>query len=298
MRGLIYRARATLRDGAGMLIPLPVLRALLSSGSVSPEATGAAGAAAAGLAGGGGVALKAGTTLGVAVCRRLGHRDPAPRRQAGRGVGGGPQPARPFRAGARRCRFELARAAARARSAAREAAIRNQALDARAAGTDEGSGSSGPGPASGSKGSSPGEGRGRGRQRAWRARAGGDDGGGGETSGGDDSDSSGHGSGGDDGGGTITDDSGHGGSSGSGGDDGVSSGLEVAPAGSGSGSDDGGSSGSGSSGSGSDDSGSECQRWRYNETTTTTTDRRPERAGPAEAAERPPRDLCAPRGFQ
>jgi RNA polymerase sigma factor (sigma-70 family) len=68
VRGLIYRARAALRDGAGMLIPLPVLRALLSSTSATPEATGAAGAAAAGLAGGGGgVALKAGATLGVAV---------------------------------------------------------------------------------------------------------------------------------------------------------------------------------------------------------------------------------------
>jgi RNA polymerase sigma factor (sigma-70 family) len=67
VRGLIYRARAALRDGAGMLIPLPVLRALLNSTSATPEATGAAGAAAAGLAGGGGVALKAGATLGVAV---------------------------------------------------------------------------------------------------------------------------------------------------------------------------------------------------------------------------------------
>src|SRR3954452_10742411 len=68
VRGLIYRARASLRDGAGMLIPLPILRALLSSSTAAPEATGAAGAAAAGLAGGGGgIALKAGATLGVAV---------------------------------------------------------------------------------------------------------------------------------------------------------------------------------------------------------------------------------------
>ena len=68
VRGLIYRARATLRDGAGMVIPLPVLRALLSSSQATPETTGAAGAAAAGLAGGGGgIALKAGATLGVAV---------------------------------------------------------------------------------------------------------------------------------------------------------------------------------------------------------------------------------------
>jgi RNA polymerase sigma factor (sigma-70 family) len=54
VRGLIYRARTTLRDGAGMLIPLPVLRALLSYASPGPDAAGAAGAAAAGLAGGGG----------------------------------------------------------------------------------------------------------------------------------------------------------------------------------------------------------------------------------------------------
>src|SRR3954451_18133210 len=67
VRGLIYRARAALRDSAGMLIPLPVLRALLSSLPASPEATGTAGAAAAGLTAGGGIALKAGATLGVAV---------------------------------------------------------------------------------------------------------------------------------------------------------------------------------------------------------------------------------------
>ena len=66
VRGLIYRARAALRDGAGMLLPMPVLRALLSSGSASPEATGAAAAAVA-AGGGGGIAVKAGATLGVAV---------------------------------------------------------------------------------------------------------------------------------------------------------------------------------------------------------------------------------------
>src|SRR5215208_896737 len=68
VRGLIYRARTTLRDGMGLLIPLPLLRAVLSSGPAGSEAAGAGGAAAAGLAaGGGGVALKAGATLGVAV---------------------------------------------------------------------------------------------------------------------------------------------------------------------------------------------------------------------------------------
>jgi RNA polymerase sigma factor (sigma-70 family) len=70
VRGLIFRARTALRDGAGLLIPMPVLRSLLSEGSVASEATGTAGAtAAAGLAagGGGGIAVKAGATLGVAV---------------------------------------------------------------------------------------------------------------------------------------------------------------------------------------------------------------------------------------
>ena len=68
VRGLIYRARTALRDGIGLLIPLPVIRAVLGSGPVGSEAAGAGGAAAAGLAaGGGGVAMKAGATLGVAI---------------------------------------------------------------------------------------------------------------------------------------------------------------------------------------------------------------------------------------
>jgi RNA polymerase sigma factor (sigma-70 family) len=68
VRGLIYRARTRLRDGLGLLIPLPLLRAVLGAGPAGSEAAGAGGAAAAGLAaGGGGVAMKAGATLGVAV---------------------------------------------------------------------------------------------------------------------------------------------------------------------------------------------------------------------------------------
>lgn len=67
VRGLIFRARTALRDAAGILIPMPLLRALLSAGSQSSDATGAAvGGAAASLAGGGGIALKAGATLGIA----------------------------------------------------------------------------------------------------------------------------------------------------------------------------------------------------------------------------------------
>ena len=68
VRGLIYRARTALRDGVGLLIPMPLLRAMLDSGPVGPNAAGAGGTAAAGLAaGGGGIAMKAGATLGVAV---------------------------------------------------------------------------------------------------------------------------------------------------------------------------------------------------------------------------------------
>ena len=57
-RQAIYRARQTLRDGAGMLLPLPLLKALLSG--VGPGAAEtAAGAAGVGGAAGAGAALKA-----------------------------------------------------------------------------------------------------------------------------------------------------------------------------------------------------------------------------------------------
>jgi RNA polymerase sigma factor (sigma-70 family) len=61
-RQAIYRARQALRDGAGMLIPLPLLQALLAGGgSGVAETAGAAGMSAAGVGGaaGAGVALKA-----------------------------------------------------------------------------------------------------------------------------------------------------------------------------------------------------------------------------------------------
>ncbi len=71
VRGLIFRARSALREGASVLIPLPVVRALLGAGPLTTEATGAGvgvGGAAAGLTagGGGGIAIKAGTALLVA----------------------------------------------------------------------------------------------------------------------------------------------------------------------------------------------------------------------------------------
>ena len=70
VRGLIFRARTALRDAAGMLVPMPVLRALLNAGPLEAEAAGTAlGGAAVGLSAGGGagIAAKAGATLAVAV---------------------------------------------------------------------------------------------------------------------------------------------------------------------------------------------------------------------------------------
>ena len=70
VRGLIFRARTALRDGVGLLVPMPVLRALLNAGPLEAEAAGTAiGGAAAGLSAGGGagIAAKAGTTMAVAV---------------------------------------------------------------------------------------------------------------------------------------------------------------------------------------------------------------------------------------
>jgi RNA polymerase sigma factor (sigma-70 family) len=61
-RQAIYRARQALRDGAGMLIPLPLLQAMLAGGGPGmAETAGAAGVSAAGVGGaaGAGIALKA-----------------------------------------------------------------------------------------------------------------------------------------------------------------------------------------------------------------------------------------------
>jgi RNA polymerase sigma factor (sigma-70 family) len=58
-RQAIYRARRTLRDSAGMLLPLPLLKALLAGAAASPAVEAAAGAAGIGGAAGAGVALKA-----------------------------------------------------------------------------------------------------------------------------------------------------------------------------------------------------------------------------------------------
>jgi RNA polymerase sigma factor (sigma-70 family) len=72
VRGLIFRARLTLRDAAGALLPLPLVRWLLNEASGVEAAAGAGGGAAAGgiaaagAAGGGGVAAKSGVALVVA----------------------------------------------------------------------------------------------------------------------------------------------------------------------------------------------------------------------------------------
>jgi RNA polymerase sigma factor (sigma-70 family) len=57
-RQAIYRARQTLRDGLGMLVPLPILQAMLA-GSGPGAAEAAVGAASVGSAAGAGIALKA-----------------------------------------------------------------------------------------------------------------------------------------------------------------------------------------------------------------------------------------------
>ena len=222
VRGLIYRARTALRDGIGLLIPVPVLRALLGSGPVGPEAAGAGGAAAAGLAaGGGGVAMKAGAALGVAVIAvgsgiAIEHR--GSRSHETQAAGGGPPRSGALAAGPGSARARDGRSLLASASA-------NRGSGSASDGSHRGSENSGPGSASG-PGSSSGPGSGGGSRH----------------------DSSGEGSG--------SRDSGHKGSSGSGAGSSGSSGSGSSGSGvSGSGSSGSGSSGSGSSGSGSSGSG-------------------------------------------
>jgi len=67
-RQAIFRARAALRDGLGILIPLPLLRLLFDHGAEAAAAgAGGAAAAGAGLAGGGGGAALGGLGAGGAV---------------------------------------------------------------------------------------------------------------------------------------------------------------------------------------------------------------------------------------
>jgi RNA polymerase sigma factor (sigma-70 family) len=252
VRGLIYRARATLRDGAGMLIPLPILRALLSSSAATPEATGAAGAAAAGLAGGGGgIALKAGATLGVAVIA------------VGSGIAvehrGGGSAKDPVATNA-----PAHAARAQSNHDPGRVTLADEALSGSGPRNGSGDGSRNSGPGGGKDGSSGSSGPGPGGHSGAGASAGpgpgtsggGDSGHGGSSSSGDRTSGSGGSSGGgDEGGGSST--SGHeGGGSGS----------------SGSGSDDGTTGSSGDGGSGSSGSGSSGDGGGDTTTTTTTTD--------------------------
>jgi RNA polymerase sigma factor (sigma-70 family) len=74
-RQAIYRARQALRDGVGMLVPLPLLRALIDHGTEAGAAAGAGGAAAAGTAIGGagaGGALKVGAIAAAVLAGGLG----------------------------------------------------------------------------------------------------------------------------------------------------------------------------------------------------------------------------------
>jgi RNA polymerase sigma factor (sigma-70 family) len=222
VRGLIYRARTTLRDGVGLLIPIPVLRALLGSASMGSDAANAGGAAAAGLAaGGGGVALKAGATLGVAVIAvgsglAIQHRgSKSDQSQAGDQA----------RAG------EVARAA-RLGSALAGGRHVELVADSGRGGPGSGSGDSDDHGDDSGPGSSSGPGSGSGSSGEGSASGG--SGGGGEHSG----------TSGDDGSGSGTTDDGGGGSSGSG-DDGSGSGSGTSGSG---GTDDGGGGGSGSGG--------------------------------------------------
>jgi RNA polymerase sigma factor (sigma-70 family) len=81
-RQAIHRARRALRDAAGLLVPLPLLRALLADGAAAEAAGGAIGVAGAGMA----VKATAATVLvagtvgtGVALKEERSGRDPAPR---------------------------------------------------------------------------------------------------------------------------------------------------------------------------------------------------------------------------
>lgn len=99
-RGLIYRARATVRDGVGLIVPLPLIRVAVERGPGEAEAAAAGGALVAGSvgsAGGGTVGVKS-TALamvavaaaggGVAVERAVDRDDRRPRVEIATPTGG------------------------------------------------------------------------------------------------------------------------------------------------------------------------------------------------------------------
>jgi RNA polymerase sigma factor (sigma-70 family) len=67
VRGLIFRARTTLRNAVGALVPLPVLRALLAQGSVAAGVAGGGAGAGTGAALLGGAGAKGVTAIAAAV---------------------------------------------------------------------------------------------------------------------------------------------------------------------------------------------------------------------------------------
>ena len=93
-RQAIYRARQALRDGVGMLIPLPLLRALIDHGAEAGAAAGAGGAVAAGgaIGGAGRPALKVGAITAAVLAGGLGTglalKDALPSAARNRGRGG------------------------------------------------------------------------------------------------------------------------------------------------------------------------------------------------------------------
>lgn len=105
-RQAIYRARRALRDGAGMLLPLPLLEALLAGATSAPAVEAAAGAAGVGGTAGAGMALKAAAATvlvagavgtGVAIDQNR-HADPE--RTGAQGTVADEPGAGPFAAGA------------------------------------------------------------------------------------------------------------------------------------------------------------------------------------------------------
>jgi RNA polymerase sigma factor (sigma-70 family) len=249
-RQAIYRARATLRDGLGLLVPMPVLRALAEGGGDAARAGGAiaagAGASTAGgaaLGGIGGGALKVGmaTVLitgtvgaGVAINHHRGGR-PGPEAAEAAPLGIAAQ-------GARQAGGSGAGDDGGSRSGRRGSDDAGGGDGTRGDRSGEGGGSIGAGDRSGSSSGSGGSGG--------RSGGSGDSRGGSGESSGPGSISGGHHSGEDGGGG-----GGHGGSSGSddgrgfddnGGSSGSGSGDDGLTSGSGSGGELGGSSGSGS----------------------------------------------------
>ncbi len=264
VRGLIFRARTTLRDAVGAVLPLPVIRLLLTEA----PAIGIGGGTGAALLGGGGA--KAGTAIAAAVVA-LGtgiaiDRGSDRTREEASGL---TREATGFEdAGARAGRESIASgpiAPARAGEATRHRDdSAGMGEDSEAGGGDDGGGGPGPGSGDDSAASTSGEGGDDSSSSGPGSGDGGGDGGGGDSSGpgdgtersGDDGSSgSGSGTGGSDSGsdssgpGPGTDTSGSGSGDSESGSD--SSGSGSGDSGSGSGTS--GTDGSGSGGSGDDD---------------------------------------------